>query len=399
MRIGYPRLDVLASWALLGVLALLCAPWVLPSNKLYHQILIFLLWLPGLLALAHLGFRRLLLQPELILFALLGGWTLLVIALQGGKDPLSEIKLPFYVLLSLLGILVAAQHLRCPTERQLQVAALVAGPFALWSIIDFYLFSSVHGERRLVAIGLWDTIIMAAHAVGALTVLGALLTQRPRARWQLIPYLMVGVALVLFLLLGQTRGVWIALLSAVVVSVFVRPSRLGLTVMCAVGLVLLVVMLASPELLMQRGLSHRPELLLKGLVVFADNWQLGLGFNEYWIAVEAEGRLYKHPHNIYLDSGIRWGVVGLVLFLGLWGCVAWRAWCNRRSQLGLALLGLWTFSSVALLTDGIGLWFKPNADWLITWLPVALSLVLAARRKPSRDASVCGVAPPWKRKI
>ena len=383
MRLGYPPLTVLASWALLGVLVLLCAPWVLPSNKIYHQSLIFLLWLPGLLALGHSEFRRLLRQPELILFALLAGWTLLVIAVQGGKDPLSESKLPLYVLLSLLGISVAAQQRSYSIEWQLSVAALVAGPFALWSIVDFYLLNG-HGKGRLFAIGLWDTVIMAAHAVGALAVLGYLLGRRSENRWQLLIYLAVGLVLALFLLLGQTRGVWIALLATLVVSVLARPSRAGFVALAGGALLLLGVAMIAPEFLAQRGLSHRPELLQKGLLVFADNWKLGLGFNEYWISVESQGRLYKHPHNIYLDSGIRWGVVGLLLFLGLWSCVAWRAWCYRRAPLGLALLGLWTFSSVALLTDGIGLWFKPNADWLITWLPIALSLVLAIRKSDTR---------------
>lgn len=379
MRIGYPHLEVLANWALLGVLALLCAPWVFSSNKLYHQSLIFLLWLPGLLALRHADFRRLLCQPELILFALLGCWTLLVIAVQGGEDPFSEYKLPFYVLLSLLGVLVAAQNRRYSIEWQLRTAALVAGLFALWSIIDFYLLSGQGRGRRLVAVGLWDTIIMAAHAVGALTVLGCLLNQWPKGGWRLLAYLGVGLALALFLLLSQTRGVWIALVVTLVVNVLARPSRLGLAVLGASTLSLLLLALVVPEFLAQRGLSHRPELLQRGLEVFIEHWRLGLGFNEYWISLELQGRLYKHPHNIYLDQGIRWGVVGLVLFLMLWGCVAWRAWYNRSSALGLALLGLWSFSSVALLTDGIGLWFKPNADWLVTWLPIALSLVLATR--------------------
>lgn len=35
-------------------------------------------------------------------------------------------------------------------------------------------------SRRLIALGLWDTVIMAAHAVGALAVLGlALVLQCP----------------------------------------------------------------------------------------------------------------------------------------------------------------------------------------------------------------------------
>ena len=386
MRLVCPRLETLAGWALIGVLVLLCAPWVFPSNKLYHQVLIFLLWLPGVLALGSAHFRRSLLQPELVLFVLLASWTLVVTLVQSGMDELRDAKLPLYVLMSLLGVAIAAQGRRFSIERSLLLASLVAGPFALWSVIDFYLLAGQAGNRRVVAVGLWDTIIMAAHAVGALAVLGCLLSWRPKGICVWLTYLLVGGALGLFLLLSQTRGVWIALLASLVVCVLARPSRSGFLLLVLGGLSILVIAWVMPEFLAQRGLSHRPELLLKGWAIFTEHWKFGLGFNEYGISVESQGRIYRHPHNIYIDLGIRWGALGLALFIALWGCVAWRAWSNRRSSLGFALLGLWTFSSVALLTDGIGLWFKPNADWLITWLPVALSLVLASRTsKPSFD--------------
>ncbi|MNG18996.1 hypothetical protein D3C84_1031110 [compost metagenome] len=70
----------------------------------------------------------------------------------------------------------------------------------------------------------------------------------------------------------------------------------------------------------------------------------------------------------------------MVLFGLLWLATLRRAWLNRGEALGRALLALWVFASVALLTDGIGLWLKPNADWLVTWLPIALGMVLAMRR-------------------
>ena len=52
--------DNLTIWASIGFLVLLCGAWVLPSNKLYHQLLIFLLWLPALLGLLHRDFRSML---------------------------------------------------------------------------------------------------------------------------------------------------------------------------------------------------------------------------------------------------------------------------------------------------------------------------------------------------
>lgn len=391
MRRPIPSFQYLTNWALVGVLILLCAPWVLPSNKLYHQGLIFLLWLPGLLAVGYAGFRCLLSQPEMFLFALLAGWTLLVTLVQSQGQGLGEVKLPFYVLLTMFGILLAAQQRNYPTEWQLRTAALIAGPFALWSVIHADILFGHLGGRRVVAVGLWDTIIMAAHAVGALAVLGCLLSLRTKGGWRWAIYALVGAGLALFLFLGQSRGVWLALLATLVVCVLGRPSRWGLIALGGGILGSLVIVVLMPEFVTQRGFSYRPELWQKGLAIFAEHWVFGLGFNDYGILIESMGRTFDHPHNIYIDTGIRWGVIGLGLFLALWVSIAWRAWRNRESSLGFALLGLWTFSSVALLTDGIGLWFKPNADWLITWLPVALSLVVATREYPRERVEKDGV--------
>jgi O-antigen ligase len=157
------------------------------------------------------------------------------------------------------------------------------------------------------------------------------------------------------------------------------PSRrVRLFVALSVVVVVLIASMA-PEYLLQRGFSYRPVLFMGGLELFKEHVLLGLGFIDYEIFVPGNGNYYKHPHNMYLDVAIRLGLPGLLLFAALWLSVAWRAWENRKQRLGQALLALWFFASVSLLSDGIGLWFKPNADWFVTWLPIALSLVLAYR--------------------
>lgn len=371
----------LSRWAAIGVLVLLCGAWVLPSNKLYHQALIVLLWLPALLALFRRDFRTLLRQPEMLLFIALSLWALVVLVAQGGQDPGSDAKRPAYILLSLLGVLLASRG-QWSLEGLLRPAVLLGGLGALVSTLYFQ-WSSPHLEgQRLIAIGLWDTAIMAAHAVGALAVIGAFLFQRPRGVLWLMLWLASVLGYLAFLGFSQTRGVWMALLAVPLIMALAWPNRFSvlaaLTVLVGGGLAALLM----PEILMQRGLSFRPELFSGGMRHLGENWGLGLGFNTYEIVVPSTGQVFKHPHNMYLDLAIRLGVPGLLLFALLWGCVAWRAWQNRALPLGRALLALWVFSSVALQTDGIGLWLKPNADWLITWLPIALSMVLASRQLP-----------------
>jgi O-antigen ligase len=369
----------LSRWASLGLLVLLAGAWFLPSSKLYHQLLIALLWLPALLALLRNDFRALLRQPELLLFAALAFWTLLVLVVKGGAEPVSAAKIPFYVGLSLLGIVLAALDRRCALESQLRFVALLGGILAALSVLYFYLSGPHAPDQRLIAIGLWDTAIMAAHAVGALAVLGVFLLRGAEVRPWLWPLLFAAAAgYLLFLGLSQTRGVWLAMIA---VLLAVRPTRGSALLVLSLVLSVILLWLCVPELFLQRGLSYRPELLMGGLHLLEQNLWLGLGFNPYEIAVPAIGDFYKHPHNLYLDLAIRLGLPGLLLFAALWACVAWRGWQGRKQPIGRALLALWLFSSVALLTDGIGLWFKPNADWLITWLPIALSLVLAVRRK------------------
>lgn len=185
----------------------------------------------------------------------------------------------------------------------------------------------------------------------------------------------------LFLIFSQTRGVWLALMAAGVVMLMGTPWRVRLAVAVSLLVVIGAVALYDVSLLLQRGVSYRPALWQGGLQLLVENPLLGLGFHEFNLAVPGLKRLFKHPHNLFLDTGVRLGVIGLSLFLVVWLQALWRAWQARDQALGRALMALWAFSTVSLMTDGIGLWHKPNADCLITWQPVALGLVLAQRRQ------------------
>lgn len=99
-------------------------------------------------------------------------WTLFILYMQGGGDSVCKAKMPFYVVLTLFGIVLAVSDARVRFEAQLRIAVLVGGGFAILSIVDFHLIDQ-QTSGRLIAIGLWDKMIMAAHALGALAVIGA----------------------------------------------------------------------------------------------------------------------------------------------------------------------------------------------------------------------------------
>ncbi|WP_458129101.1 O-antigen ligase family protein [Pseudomonas sp. Z2-11] len=378
----------LAIWASIGFLVLLCGAWVLPSNKLYHQSLIFLLWLPALLGLLHRDVRLMLKQPECVLFAAFAAWTLAVLMVEGGDNALGKSKVVLYVTLSLAGVLLAAQHRQWRLESMLLGASILGGLFAAASWVYFYGISARPLSDRLIAIGLWSTPIMAAHAVGSLAIMGVFSWQSRPLRLPVLALLMIAaLGYLLFLGSSQTRGVWIGLGACLLVMAVARPSRLGGALVVLVVLGVALVAAFDPEILLQRGVSFRPQLWQGGLQLMLDHWAMGVGFHQYLIPVPEIGQAFKHPHNLFLDTGVRLGVPGLLLFGGLWLVAGWRGWMCRAQPLGQVLLALWVFASVSLMTDGIGLWLKPNADWLVIWLPIALSIVLAARGRAAGTSS------------
>ena len=377
-----PKDLFIGRWAMLGLMVFLVGPWFVPDNKLYHQLIIVFLWLPALLACIwvksypanRLG------APEWLLYFLLGTWTLVVAAIHAGSEWASDLKLPFYVALFLAGISLSSRLGRSSFENALFWASLICGLGALCSWIDFYWIDARPFNHRLSTIGLWDTPIPAANAVGALAVVGFFL--RGATRWSLPLRLLCALAALgylVFLGFSQTRGVWAALIAVVTMSVIIQMGRRGLPVVVGLAAVGALLIWLFPDVLLQRGLSYRPQLWAGGLDLLMQHPLLGVGFERFTVEILVSGRPqeFLHPHNLFLDTAIRLGVLGLVLFLGLWGVAVARAWVNRDQPLGKALLALLVFSTVSLLTDGIGLWLKPNATWLITWLPIAISLVLA----------------------
>jgi len=384
--------DVLARWALLGLVVLLCAPWAMPSNKLYHQALILFMWLPALISLGFSQLRPKLPRLDIILLSAFASWTLLVIAINGGGEPVSQAKVVLYVGLSLVAMLLAARAAHSAVESVVMLAALVAGLGSLVSWIDFYVLTEHSYRHRVLAVGIWDTVIMAAHAVGALAVLGVGLVLKQPKTWRrsAIVVFVVG-ACALFLLSSQTRGVWLGVAGVMALALLSLPWRVRIAVTVAAAATLATIIWLDAYLLLQRGLSYRPELWRAGVALLMESPFWGLGFHDFKLAVPGLKTLYNHPHNLFIDTGIRLGLIGLLLFLCVWVRCAFLAWQARGEALGRALLMLWVFSSLSLMTDGIGLWLKPNADWMITWLPIGLGLVLAQRSRYAEAEEHIGV--------
>lgn len=379
------RLGNWLSWlTILGLVCFLCGPWLLPSNSQYQRLIIALLWVPAF-------FHFILLKKHypsiprpfawLYLSISVWYWLVVILTLESQGD-IRELKLPFYIAFSLLGFIVCALHLKERFTDFLLLCCLLGGLGAGWSWVEFYWIEGHGYGERVVSMGLWRVIIPAAQACGALVILTAMLgLMGKRKPWELGVVLLALACYGVFLYFNQSRWVWICLVLSFVGAGILSRHRI-VYVMAFVSVVLLtMVLLFKPTFLLSRGLSYRPELWVEGFNLLLEYWKYGLGFKDYWIEAASLQFNSRHPHNMFLDIGIRFGVVGLLLWAGLWLWAGWRAFRHREAALGSAAVSLWLYSGLVVLTEGTAPWVKPAPIWFVTWLPIAMALTVDMRAR------------------
>ena len=363
-------------WFLFGIV------W-LPSNKLYQQGLVLLLWLPALVALFAL-YKRL--QPIWsankvflgLLLALLT-WAALSTLWTVAEAPLKELKRVVYVALFLAFFLILAELRSAFVWKGLGLAFVA---LALSCPVSFYLFY-VQGmnplEARLDGMGQAGHPILGAYVMALAVMWG--LQFIPRQPWQRLVWAGLISVLIAFVVLGQSRGAMLALALALLSMPLWNGGRIAWLVAlitCALAVVGAVMFM---PFILQRGFSYRPEIFASSVQMIMDNPWLGLGVGaDYRVYTANFPDGFDHSHNAFTHAAIELGIPGLLLWSGLWLAAFRVAWLERFSWEGRLLLSSLLVSFVALQFDAASLWDSPRAEWFVTWLPIGLAMALVVRR-------------------
>lgn len=366
-----------------GLLCLLIGI-ALPSSGMYYRSTILLLWLPTLYLLVirrHEWWSWF--SPLMVAATLFFAWALLSSLWSNGDEPAREIKHALMIYLTLCAGVLAAGLERRWLICLLTVSCYFMACFAAISLYVAYVLHNVPATFRVASFWQMSHPILAAHVFGFF--LMALLHMRParmahQACWSLALLLLAG-----FILLTQSRGVWMALSAGLIVTAALRRERIYLFAMLAGATLLSLVLAFWPDLLTGRGMSLRPELAAEGLALLGHHPLGGFGLGgQYSLQLETTGRHFDHPHNLFLSVGLDLGGVGLVLWLAVWALLLQAGWRNRQSALGSTVLGVWCFATVSFLSDGAGIWSKPREIWFLTWIPLTLALALGSAKTRSQ---------------
>ncbi len=365
------------AWLGLGFVWFLAAIALAPSNKLYQQGLVLFLWLPTL-ALAWparqvfiQAWRR---QPGLWL-ALLGllAWSAVSLAWSTAEDGAREGKRLVYILVFLLAFPLLAQVGTARAWRLLQLGGGLLAVAALISIVRFY---GVQGEplvARIEGIGEISHPILGAYVIAAAALW--LLYSNPRQRGLQLAWALAMACLGAFVVLSQSRGAALALVATIALAPLWHRTRNSCLYAVLAVLASGVAFYLMAGLIMQRGSSYRPEIFQAAIHLIGEHPLTGLGLGAFY-RVQAAGLEFDHTHNMFTHIAVELGLPGLLLWTAVWLFALGEIVRARATLFGKVLFGFWVFSTLAMQFDAASLTGTPRAEWFISWLPVALVMLL-----------------------
>ncbi|MCU1750754.1 O-antigen ligase family protein [Pseudomonas sp. 6D_7.1_Bac1] len=371
-------------WMTIGLLWYLLAIAFAPTNKIYQQGLTVFLWLPAMIfawpARARLG--ELWREQRMFCLGLLGLvlWSLLSLLWTHDDDPSRGAKRLLYIVVFLLFFPVFANARPERVIRVMQWGGLGLALSALLAVIKFYWIEGNHWSVRLEGLGQLEHPILGGYVIGLAAVWMSHWvpqTRRLQMVWAVALALLAG-----FVMLSQSRGAALALLvTLVAMPVWCRDRRSRYIAVAAMLLAILAFWLLE-SLVLARGTSFRPQILMSSLNMISAHPVRGLGLGSAY-TVLAEGIYFDHAHNLFTHIAIELGLTGLLLWCVIWFSVLREAWRARETLYGQGIIGIWMFSFLAMQFDAASISGSPRAEWFISWLPVGLASVLVWARAKS----------------
>lgn len=380
--------NLLLRYALpVGWFALLTGMFWIGDRRLYHTLYYATLAAPVLLLLALQPRHWSLLQriTLLRLFLLFATYMLLSLSWADSSDALlSMVKRPLYIALLFAATVVLGQSQPVRLALATEWAARVAVLSAVISIA-IYLYRAEGG--RLSGYGALYNPLLSSHVFGFFAVYWL-------CRWYQHPSPCNWIALLgllplgLLLLLTGSRTPLLAIAACIgwLAVVRWRPRvwpLLGLAVL--IGLAWQ--WLQPAEGLLNRGLSYRPAIWAEVLRQLQGHLTFGLGLTHPQVfPVAGLPQALADTHNLELGVLFEGGLVGLGLWLAMYGHALVYAWRQRQSNDVLTASTLVIFGLVAGLTEGSAFFSRPKEHWFLLWIPLALLAATQSRSAALRQS-------------
>ncbi len=374
------------SWlAMAGVIWLFTGLAIVTAYRPYQVLLCLLVWIPAAFYAWHQRneLLRILSSYHGLAFIALSLWSAISLYWSETTEPFSSFREIMYSWLTIIPIILLSRIEPTALVQALRLCLPIASLIALAMLIDFFIVNGNSLTIRLEGRTLINNPLEAGRYFATLIIIFFTLSKKKSLKHPL--YFAQLILMVSIILLSQSRSVWgavfLALLAPSILDMNWRKLVPIASIAIAIGVLMLV---AFPQALLERGLSGRPSLWISGLTSWAQNPLGGLGLGSDYIVMRADGQLFQHPHNLLIHTGITIGAIGVALFSILWLLCGWRLLKNRSEPLFSCAFSWWVFASITFWVEGYSLWNKPGDTWLQIWPPIAIALGMTNHRVHSK---------------
>jgi len=358
-------------WSVAGVL-------LTPTMKFYSWLLTAFVYLPCLYLIVRYfhEFRHTVLnRRELWLFLFLFAWSLASLAWSAvAERHLVIIKRELFFLTLILGWIVWGRTFNRPLQSMMILWGGLAGLYSLAALIAY----PMRGIDRMYGFGgFMDNPNPAGYTIAALVVLSC--TWWPQKISGRVVWALLQACSVAFVIMTGSRGAIVSLIAVAVMVVLLGGGRFYRTLALMALLAAVALAIFEPSIL-QRGDSERTVLIKGAIDLIHQRPWMGIGLGSDY-EVSAAGIVFSHCHNLILDTAVQYGIPFTVLWIVLWLWLGWRAWRHRNEALGMAILMVWVFATVAVQFDVFTVFGRARAMWMVVWMPFVLSLCLGKSEK------------------
>ncbi|WP_104098929.1 O-antigen ligase family protein [Stutzerimonas kunmingensis] len=358
-------------WLIVGYVALLTGLFWLGNTSSYTKLYYGLMAAPALIALiARPRYWRILLrEPVILAFLALATWLLLSLSWTSSEDdPSGLAKRPIYVFMMFAACAIMALKNQRNLLRALRCAAMLASMAALVGLVTFL---TEPEQDRMIGTGALSNPLLSSHVFGFFCTywVAVWLTDRDCPSWFSIIFTIPLLAAVLATG-SRTPLMAMALTSFWMIAL---TGRRAFYLVAAVITVVIACIVLMPEILLQRGLSFRPQLWIDAIRQASDHLWIGHGYgSEFGFDIAELGLTLTDPHNVQLAVLLELGIVGLALWLLMYLLALLRCFSQQRHASLQLASALAVYGLAAGLTEGSNFLSRPNENWFLIWIPLSL---------------------------
>jgi len=370
----------------LGVIVLLAGLPLLPDRSIYHKFYYGLICLPALImAIARPSvLRPLIHEPIFIAFTAFVIWVWASIGWTDASEKWTSLaKWPLYVLLLFVAFVLLQRHALSRFFTAVHVAAIAFTLCTLYALIESA--SVLTTGFRLIGTGALSNPLLSSHLFGFFAVFWLVFTVVNSSRRSTVA-LNGGMTVVMLLavLASGSRTPLVALAFTSLWLCLLRPNRRTLAMIGIAVLASAALFVSSPELLLNRGLSYRPEIWQQALEMIQQRPWVGHGYNSpIAIPIEQTGMTFSEPHNFALGVLHNLGILGFLPWVLMQVLTLWTGWRNRHDWRFVLASAWMTYGIFAAMTEGGGILSRPKEHWFLLWIPLATMAALSAVKRAS----------------